>query len=122
HGAEAALERSVMLLEKPGPARSLISAAALARVWLSDGRFEDATAALSTARASLSPEVGSPLWALLDGLDARVALVEGDRARAKAITETLAPSLRRRRLEARLHLAADAPDAALAELDLCEPA
>jgi LuxR family maltose regulon positive regulatory protein len=112
-GAEAALERSVMLLEKPGPARSLVSAAALARVWLSDGRFADVTEALSTARACLSAEVDSPLWALLDGLAARVALVEGDLERADALTQMLAPSPRRSRLEARRLLAAGAPDAAL---------
>jgi len=120
-GAEVALERSVMLLEKPGPARSLVSTAALARVWLSDGRSQDAIQALSTARACLRPGVDSPLWALLDGLDARIALVEGDRERAEAITQTLAPSLRRRRLEARLELAAHKPDAALAVLESCDP-
>jgi LuxR family transcriptional regulator, maltose regulon positive regulatory protein len=119
-GAEAALERSVMLLEKPGPARALVSAAALARVWLSDGRLADATEALSTARAYLSPEVDSPLGALLDGMDARVALVAGDRERAEAITQTLTPALRRTRLEARLHLAAGDAHAARAVLDGCE--
>jgi len=120
-GAEAALERSVMLLEKPGPARSLVSTAALARVWLSDGRLQDATEALSTARACLSPEVASPLWAVLDGLDARIALVQGDRERAKAITQLLAPSLRRRRLEARRELAEHDPAAALAALESSAP-
>jgi LuxR family maltose regulon positive regulatory protein len=117
-GAEAALERSVMLLEKPGPARALVSAATLARVWLSDGRVEDATDALSTARAYLSPEVDSPLWALLDGVAARVALVEGDLERADAITQALTPSLRRGRLAARRHLAAGRPDVALELLDV----
>src|SRR4029079_1755615 len=64
-------------------------------------------------RAYLSPEVDSPLWSLLDGLDARVALVEGDLERADAITKTLAPTPRRSRAEARRLIASGAPDAAL---------
>jgi len=38
HAAEEFLERSMMLVERWSPARALVSAAALARVWLSIGR------------------------------------------------------------------------------------
>ncbi len=120
-GAEAALERSMMLGEQCRPSLALISAAALARVWVSEGRLVDATEAAAAARAFLSPNIDSPLFGLLNTLDARIALLAGDRDRAEAITGALPPSMGRSRLEARLHLAAGQPEAALAVLQRCEP-
>jgi LuxR family maltose regulon positive regulatory protein len=73
-------------------------------------------------RTFLPSDVDSPLIALLDALDARIALVEGDQERAMRITETLDPSMPRTRLRARLHLAAHEPDAALAVLAQSKPA
>jgi LuxR family maltose regulon positive regulatory protein len=120
-GAEVALEPSVMLGERCRPTLALMSAATLARVWMSEGRVRDATEALAAARGYLSPDVDCPLFVLLDGLDARIALAEGDLDRAAAITRSLPASLPRRRLEARLHFVKDEPDAALAVLDGCLP-
>jgi LuxR family maltose regulon positive regulatory protein len=117
HGAEAALERSMMLGEKCRPSLALVSAATLARVWVSEGRLVDAVEAAAAARAFLSPDVASPLFTLLDGLDARIALLQGDAGRAKAITKAMPASLRRSRLEARRHLAEGEPDAALSALE-----
>ena len=89
-GAETALERSMMLGEKCRPSLALVSAAALARVWVSEGRLDDATEAAAAARAFLPPDVDSPLFGLLDGLDARIALLQGDADRAEAITQRAA--------------------------------
>ena len=121
-GAEAALERSLTLAEGCRPSLAVISAATLARVWVSEGRVADAAGALESARGLLPADVDSPLFELLDALQARIALVEGDGERAEAIIQTLAPSPRRSRLEARRHLATGQVDRALAELDRCEPA
>jgi LuxR family maltose regulon positive regulatory protein len=121
HAAEAALERSMMLGEKCRPSLTLISAAALARVWASEGRLSDATEAAAAARAFLSPDVDSPLLRLLDGLDARIALLGGDTDRAEVITRGLPASVCRSRLEARLHLAESKPEAALAVLERVVP-
>jgi LuxR family maltose regulon positive regulatory protein len=120
-GAEAALERSVMLAERCRPPLALISAATLARVWVSEGRLDDATEAAATARAFLPPDVEGPLSTLLDGLDARIALLHGDSGRAEAITQALPASFNRSRLEARRQLAERAPDAALRVLEQCVP-
>jgi LuxR family maltose regulon positive regulatory protein len=121
-GAEAALERSMMLGEKCRPSLALISAATLARVWVSEGRHRDATEMAASARAFLPPDVDSPLFTVLEGLDARIALLDGDTDRAEALTQALPVSLRRTRLEARRHLATRAPDAALTVLEQCKPA
>jgi LuxR family maltose regulon positive regulatory protein len=112
----------MMVVEKWSPARALVSAASLARVWLSTGRVKDATELSTAARSFLTPGVDSPLSALLDGLDARVALLEGDSDRARLLTQSLPTSLQRCRLEARLELAAHDPGAALAALERCDPA
>jgi LuxR family maltose regulon positive regulatory protein len=120
-GAEVALERSMMLGEKCRPPLALISAAALARVWASEGRLGDAAEAAASARAFLPSDIGGPLFTLLGGLDARIALLEGDLDRANAVTKALPASMRRSRLEARLHLAERAPDAALTVLERCDP-
>ena len=120
-GAETALERSVMLGEICRPSLALISAAALARVWVSEGRLNDATEAAAAARAFLPPDVDSPLFGVLDGLDARIALLQGDVDRVKAITHAMPASVSRGRLEARLQLAKREPDAALTVLERCVP-
>ncbi len=109
HRAEDDLERSMMMVERSSPAHALVSAASLARVWLSTGRVKDATELSTGARSFLTPGVDSPLPAVLDGLDARIALLEGDSDRARAITRSLPISPRRCRLEARLDLAAHDP-------------
>ena len=121
HGAETALERSVMLAEKCRPSLALVSAATLARVWVSTGRISDATEAAVAARSFLPSDVDSPLSTLLDGLDARIALLQGEAGRAAAIAEGLPPSMSRDRLEARLHLANRGPHAALKVLEQRAP-
>ena len=120
--AEAALERSMMLGERCRPSLALVSAATLARVFVSAKRVRNAAETVAAARLFLPDEVESPLSAVLDGLEARIALLEGDPGRSEAITRTLPSSFARSRLEARLQLAARAPDAALSALERCEPA
>jgi LuxR family maltose regulon positive regulatory protein len=116
-GAEIALERSLMLGEKCRPPLALISAATLARVWVSEGRLDDATEVATAARAFLPPDVDGPLSTLLDGLDARIALLQGDVDRADAITQALPASVGRIRLEARRQLAERMPHEALRALE-----
>jgi LuxR family maltose regulon positive regulatory protein len=111
----------MMLGEKCRPSLALISAAGLARVWVSAGRLSDAAELAAAARSFLPSDVESPLFTLLDGLAARIALLQGDADRAAAVTHALPASLRRDRLEARLHLAARGPHAALTVLERCAP-
>ena len=122
-GAETALERSMMLGEKCRPSLALISAAALARVWVSEGRLSDATeAAACRARRSSRPTStvpSSPCWTgSMRGSPCSKVTPTGPRSSRRHCRA----SVRRSRLEARLHLAKRGPDAALSVLEQCEPA
>jgi LuxR family maltose regulon positive regulatory protein len=120
--ADAALEQSMIVAERWRRSFALVTAATLARVRMSQGRVAEAKDASVLGRSFLPSDVDSPLLALLDALDARIALLEGDRERAERITEALEPSMPRTRLRTRLHLASHRPDAALAVLAQCTPA
>jgi LuxR family maltose regulon positive regulatory protein len=115
--AEAALERSLTIAEKRRPAQALLSAVALARVWISQGRLADAAEAAVTARRFLPSDGASPLLGYVDAVDARLALVSGDLVRAEELMALLEPSPRQARLVARLRLNHGAPELALTALD-----
>jgi LuxR family transcriptional regulator, maltose regulon positive regulatory protein len=99
-----------------------VSAVVLARVWTSLGRLSDASEVTANARTYLPSDSESVLLGLLDAVDARVALAGGDVGRAGDIIAGLERGPRRSRLEARLHLARDEPDRAVASLDQHQPA
>jgi len=65
--------------------------------------------------------IESPLSSLLDGLDPRIALLDGASDEAGAITKRLPMSPHGCRIEARIALADGGPYAALAVLDQCDP-
>jgi len=115
--AEAAIERSLSIAEKRRPAQALLSAVSLARVWLSQGRLTDAAEALASARRFVPVGSHSPLLGYVDAMEARLALDEGDLARAEALVARIGAGPRRARLSARLRLRRQEPERALVALD-----
>jgi LuxR family maltose regulon positive regulatory protein len=104
--AEPMLEESLANSERSRrPAYALISAVALARLWLSSGRIDDAAELAMRARRFLPATVESMLFELVDGLEGRLALARDDPERAAAVAARLMPSRRKAVLEARVAMA-----------------
>jgi LuxR family maltose regulon positive regulatory protein len=103
--AEPMLEQSLANSERSRPAYALISAVALARLWLASGRIDDAAELATRARRFIPPTVRSELFELVDELEGRVALTHGDPERAAAWAARLAPSRRKAVLHARVAMA-----------------
>jgi LuxR family maltose regulon positive regulatory protein len=103
--AEPMLEESLATLERTRPSFALISAVALARLWLSGGRIDDAAELAMRARRFIPSMVESVLYELVDELEGRVALARHDPERAAARAARLAPSRRKAVLQARVAVA-----------------
>lgn len=103
--AESMLEESLANSERTRPSYALISAVALARLWLCNGRIEDAGELAMRARRFVPPTVESELFALVDALEGRVALARGDPDGAARRAARLGPNRRKAVLEARVAMA-----------------
>ena len=103
--AEPMLEESLANSERTRPAYALISAVALARLWLSSGRLDDAAELATRARRFIPATVESALVELVDELEGRLALARHDAERAAGRAARLAPSRRKVVLQARVAIA-----------------
>jgi LuxR family maltose regulon positive regulatory protein len=103
--AEPMLEESLATLERTRPSFALISAVALARLWLSSGRIDDAAELAMRARRFIPAMVESVLFELVDELEGRLALARQDPERAAASAARLTPSRRKVVLQARVLMA-----------------
>ena len=115
--AERLYERSLAVSERTRPPHALVGGSALARLWIAEGRFVEAAAALEQARACLPAGSTSPLLDLVTACDAQLALASGNVARAEALALTIRRSDRRHRLRAATALAQGNAAAALAALE-----
>jgi LuxR family transcriptional regulator, maltose regulon positive regulatory protein len=119
--AERLYEQSISISEEIRPALALVSQLLLARVWLADGRAGDALEGIARARAFLPPDSTSPLRALCQALDGRVAIEIGDLDRAQESTRRLEPGNRASILQTRIGIARAEFDQAREALARCVP-
>jgi LuxR family maltose regulon positive regulatory protein len=103
--AEPLLEESLTTSERSRPSFALISAVALARLWMATGRLDDATELAKRARRFIPGAVDSVLVELVDELEGRLALTQGDPERAAARAARLASGRRKAVLQARVAIA-----------------
>ena len=103
--AEPMLEQSLANSERTRPSYALISAVALARLWLASGRIDDAAELGIRARRFIPATVESVLFELVDELEGRLALARHDPERATARAARLAPGRRKAVLQARVAMA-----------------
>jgi len=118
--AEAHLERSLRIGERARPPLAFLSGLELARVWLSQGRINDAKMAVGSSRELLADPSGA-LRILADECDAHIALVNGDTSPARAMLDSLADPVRRALLEARVAITDGRPADARALLEAARP-
>jgi hypothetical protein len=115
--AAAHFERSIAVTERNRPPMTMLGIAGLARLWIAEGRFVDATIALDQARALMPVGKPGPLIDLMTACDVKLALAMRDLDRAENLLTKMSPSDRRDRLAAALALARDQPADALIALD-----
>lgn len=114
--AESHLERSLTIGERTRPPLAFLSGLELARVWLTQGRIEDARMAVQSSKDLLSTKSGS-LLALATQLEADISLAVGDTSVAKALLQQLPDSTYHHILSARVHIEDGQPERALQELE-----
>ena len=119
--AERVLEQSLSVSEDCRPAFALVSQLSLSRVWLADGRFDDALTGIDRARAFLPPNSTGPLLGLCHALEGRIAIENGDLDRAARSAQNLPSGDRAALLQARIELARSEPDRARDALARCRP-
>lgn len=119
--AEQVLEQAVSVSEDVRPAFAAESQLVLARVWLTQGLASDATDGVARARALLRTNSTSPLVALCDAFDVRIAVDTGRLDHAAEAVRSLAPGIRATLLRARIGLAAARFEQARDEVASCEP-
>ncbi len=120
--AERLLEQSVSVSEEMRPAFALVSQLSLSRVWLADGRVEEALCGVERARAFLPPDSSSPLVGLCHALEGRIAIEFDDLERATQCAKSLQPGNRASLLQTRIELARGERDRAHDALARCTPA
>ena len=113
--AESHLERSLTIGERTRPPLAFLSGLELARMWLMQGRIDDARMAVQSAKDLLKTQSGC-LIALASQLEAEISLAIGDTSAAKALIRQIPDTTKRQILTARIHIEDGKPDLALSEL------
>lgn len=115
--AERALQHALDDAADFWTASALTSHVSLCRVWLAQGRADEAADGVVAARSHLPAHVTSPLLDLTNSLAVRVALAHHDLTGALAAADAMQSPWRRALLHARIHCVADDLETAWAAVE-----